>query len=410
MLWLESGDHYAWLHEEMVRLLMFGRAAGRPGGGAWSLDFHGRPDKSVPQEPYHVARVAHAMAVGTLAGIPGCRPVLVAAIDGLRGNLADQSSGGWFHQVADGGVLENRKSTYDQVHVLMAASSARLAKIAGAEELYEQAAHLVGGVLFNKEVGVLWDGFDADFVTPDPYLGANANMHGVEAMLAAFDVSGEPAWLDRAHRVTRFFVSQALAHEGRLPEHYDPTGAPQLDYNRDRPGDRFKPFGVTMGHLLEWSRLILQLEAALDAVQPGEADGLLGAAQILFARALHDGWSADGKPGFVYTTDFEGRPVVRQRLWWVISEAVGAAYALWLRTGDTDYARRYEQWWDVIADGFIDRDRGSWHHALTTDGEPDTSIWTGKPDLYHTVLSTVVPRLPLYPGTVKAIADGHLRR
>ena len=42
-------------------------------------------------------------------------------------------------------------------------------------------------------------------------------------------------------------------------------------------------------------------------------------------RAVRDGWAVDGAPGFAYTTDWAGAPVVRTRMHWVAAEAIGAA-------------------------------------------------------------------------------------
>jgi sulfoquinovose isomerase len=36
-------------------------------------------------------------------------------------------------------------------------------------------------------------------------------------------------------------------------------------------------------------------------------------------------------------------------------------------------------------------------------------VWPGKPDIYHAMQATVIPRLPLAPGMAKALAEGQLR-
>ena len=90
-------------------------------------------------------------------------------------------------------------------------------------------------------------------------------------------------------------------------------------------GPPFEPYGVTVGHGLEWSRLVLQVRAARG---DGAPDWMLPAAEGLFDRAVADGWDADGAEGFVYTTDWDGSPVVRDRMHWVVAEAICAAAAL----------------------------------------------------------------------------------
>ena len=180
---------------------------------------------------------------------------------------------------------------------------------------------------------------------------------------------------------------------------------PDLELNRDRPDDPFKPFGATIGHALEWSRLLLDLEAALGADAP---DSLLPAAVLLFDRAVADGWASDGAPGFVYTTDWDGRPVVRARMHWVAAEAVAAAAALHERTGEASYDDHYRAWWDHVVAHVVDLEAGSWHHELDPANRPAASVWPGKPDLYHAVQATLLPRLPLAPSLASAVHAGAL--
>ncbi len=148
----------------------------------------------------------------------------------------------------------------------------------------------------------------------------------------------------------------------------------------------------------------MHLDAAL-----GSGDGsLVEAAERLFQRAVTDGWAADGAPGFVYTTDWSGTPVVRDRMHWVAAEAIGAAAALHRRTGRSEYAQWYRRWWDYADVHLIDHVRGSWRHQLDPANHPASSVWEGKPDLYHAVQATLIPRLPLYPMLATAIDEGLL--
>ena len=168
----------------------------------------------------------------------------------------------------------------------------------------------------------------------DPYRGVNANMHTVEALLAAHDVTGDEVHLQRALSIVSHVVHEFARGNGyRLPEHYDEQWRPVLDYNLDQPGDRFRPYGVTIGHLMEWARLALHVRTALtrEAVEPPA--WLLDDARALFDRAVEDGWQQadaerDQTEGFVYTTDFDANPVVADRLHWVVTEAIATAWTL----------------------------------------------------------------------------------
>ena len=189
----------------------------------------------------------------------------------------------------------------------------------------------------------------------------------------------------------------------RIPEHFDPDWRPQLEHNADRPDDPFQPYGATVGHGLEWARLVLHLEASLNEDAP---DWLVPASIGLFERAAADGWAVDGADGFVYTTDWSGRPVVRDRMHWVVAEGVAAAAALHRRTGEQRYADHARTWWAYAERHLIDREHGSWHHQLDAQNQVIGTVWPGKPDLYHAVQATLIPRLPLAPGLAAALAAG----
>ncbi len=402
--WLDLPSHHSWLHREHLSLLDFGRRAVRPGGGASYLGDDGTPDHEQPLAPYHTARMVHVFGLGALAGVPGCRSKAVQVMAALQpgGALRDPEHPGWFHQGEP--ALDASKHCYDHVHVLLGASTARLAALPGADDLFAEAAALVGERFWDDERGLLRDEFDRAWTAPVDYLGANANMHGLEASLAAYDASGDPGWLQRGRRIADFFMPAAERFGWRLPEHYHPDATIWDDFNIDRPDDQFKPYGATIGHGLEWCRLLLHLEASLEAAGL-PSDDLARAAQGLFERAVADGWASDGADGFVYTTDFDGRPIIRTRLWWVVCEAVNAAACLYRRTGDQAYADWYQLWWDYTADHLLDRDLGGWHHELDPSNQLSHSIWPGKPDLYHTTQTCLVPRLPLAPGMARALRE-----
>ena len=102
-------------------------------------------------------------------------------------------------------------------------------------------------------------------------------------------------------------------------------------------------------------------------------------------------------------TDWSGQPVVRQRMYWVLAEAAAAAAALHQRTGNDHYLDQAADWWDYARRYLIDLEHGSWHHELDPQNRPAATVWPGKPDLYHAVQATLIPRLPLTPGMTLAL-------
>ena len=403
IIWTERPSHRCWLRGEALRLLDFGRGAVPTARGAAWLDDDAAPDPTRGVFTWITARTAHVYALGHLLGVPGCRPVAARALSALRTSLYDEEHGGWFASLAPDGTPDTTKSAYAHAFVVLAASTAAVARLDGARELLDDALAVLDERFWEPAAGLNADEWDRTWTTLDPYRGVNANMHAVEALLAAGDATGDVRWHERAGTIADHVVAWATANHWRIPEHFDSAWAPQLELNADRPDDPFKPYGATVGHGLEWARLLLQVDAAL----PGRAPQVLvPAARALYDRAVRDGWAVDGAPGFVYTTDWAGAPVVRTRMHWVVAEAVGAAAALHRATGDARYAQDYTRWWDYASEYLIDHARGSWHHELDASNEPSRDVWPGKPDLYHAFQATLLPVLPLAPGLAVAVRDG----
>jgi mannose/cellobiose epimerase-like protein (N-acyl-D-glucosamine 2-epimerase family) len=236
-------------------------------------------------------------------------------------------------------------------------------------------------------------------------------MHTVEALLAAHDVTGDEVHLQRALTITSHVVHEFARNNGyRLPEHYDEQWRAQLDYNKDQPRDRFRPYGVTIGHLMEWARLALHVRTALARTGAEPPAWLLDDARALFDRGLADGWQEadadhDQAEGFVYTTDFDANPVVADRLHWVVTEAIATAWTLALITGDDAYRAWFDRWVEHAREYFVDDAHGSWRHELDPQNRPSHNVWEGKPDVYHAYQAMLLPRL----GEGSSFVDGARR-
>jgi mannose/cellobiose epimerase-like protein (N-acyl-D-glucosamine 2-epimerase family) len=404
-----GGPSRAFLDAEGRRLIAFAARAPDPRGGFGWLTADGALDAAKPLQLWINARMTHVFGVAHLLGVEGAAALVDRGIDVLEGLLRDDVHGGWWSQVdSSGEPVTTTKSAYDHAFVLLAASTAVQAGRPGAERLLGEAAAVVERRFWDDAAGACVDTWDAGWTSLVPYRGANANMHAVEAFLAAADATGERAWLTRATRIAeRLIGREARASGWRVPEHYDEHWAPLPDYASDSPADPFRPYGSTVGHGLEWSRLLLHLDAAhgLGAELDGAGEPWLpAAAQQLFDAAVTDGWHVDGRPGFVYTVGWDGAPVVRQRMHWVVAEAIAAAAALYQATGERRYLRDYEQWWQYARVHLVDDEHGSWHHELDAEQRPASTIWSGKPDVYHALQATLLPRLPLAPTLAAALA------
>jgi sulfoquinovose isomerase len=404
--WLSTPAHHRWLEAEGDRLLEFGRAARHPDGGFAWLDEHGQPDLDRPVELWVSCRMTHVYALGHLLGRPGSASLVDHGVAALRTRLRDQQHGGWYAQVGPDGPVSTDKTAYEHAFVVLAGASATAAGRPGGRELLDDALQVLLEHFWDDEAGMVVEQWDESFTTLDGYRGVNANMHTVEALLSAADVLDDGSLRDRALRiVTRVVHDLAAGNSWRIPEHFDDRWTPVLDYNVDEPAHPFRPYGATIGHWLEWARLALHLRAGLGDAAPS---WLLDDARSLFAAAVAEGWAVDGQDGFVYTVDWEGVPVVRERMHWVVAEGTATAAALHAVTGEDSYAGWYETWWEHIATRFRDEQGGSWWHELSPENRPSRKTWEGKPDTYHAFQATLLPRLPLSPTLAAALRDGLL--
>ena len=406
--WLDAPAHSAWRMAEGQRLLAFAKASKLPGGFG-NLDAAGQLAADARANTLNTARMTHCFALAHLQGVPGCLAYAEHGVAALRGALQDAIHGGWFSH--PDGLDDSGKAAYLHAFVALAASSAVTAGAADASALLADAVQVLEAHFWSEEEGALREAFSRAWQLPEPYRGANSNMHAVEAFLALADVTGNRLWLQRALRIAeRIIYTHAAANGYRVIEHFDALWQPLPQYNLEHPADHFRPYGTTPGHALEWARLLLHLEASLDRAGLHAPGWLADSARGLFEAACQKAWNVDGAPGFVYTLDWADRPLVAARLHWVHAEACAAAAALLQRTGEAHYEQWYRRCWDFIATRFIDTVGGSWHHELDAHNQPAATIWPGKPDLYHAYQALLLPGLPLAPSLASSLAGNVTKR
>jgi mannose/cellobiose epimerase-like protein (N-acyl-D-glucosamine 2-epimerase family) len=392
------------LAAEGDRLLEFARASSHPDGGFAWLDDDGDPQLDRPVELWITCRMTHVFALAHLMGRPYAAELVDHGVAALTGRMRDAANGGWWAAVDADGPATRDKTAYEHAFVVLAASSAVAAGRPGSADLLAEALDVLDRHFWDPEAGMVVEQWDESWTVLDDYRGVNANMHTVEALLAAADVTGDAVLRDRAQQiVTRVVHGFARDNHWRIPEHFDAHWRPVLDYNRDEPAHPFRPYGATVGHWFEWSRLTLGLRAALGDDAPA---WMLDDAVALFDAGVREGWAVDGAAGFVYTVDWDGAPVVRERMHWVATEAIAAASTLARVTGDPVYAVCEDVWWSYAEQHLIDRERGSWHHELDPENRPASGTWAGKPDVYHAFQATLVPQLSVSPAFAAALRDG----
>lgn len=396
--WLSRDSHRAWLQARFAELIRFSSASIRPSGGFFWLDAHGQPIPGLGDDLFLAARMAHAASAGVMLGVPGSVSLAEHAVRALSERFVDPEFGGWFSRPD---APDARKSSYDHVHVALAASSATVAGVAGGRELLDRVLEVIDTRLWDESSRSLTESWTRSWTDVEPYRGANVNMHGIEAFLAVGDVTQDARWHERARDMADRLINHAArAHAWVLPEHFEADWHEDLEYNADRRDDRFRPYGATPGHALEWARLLLALDAS---PYVGGRPWYLEAAEGLADKAF-ESWGADGIDGLPYTVDWQGETVVGLRLHWPVCEAIQATAQLGRRTGADRWEQRYRQAWEHAARYFVEP-TGSWPNELDADLRPSESVWPGRPDVYHISGAYLGPLVGPSPFITAALAE-----
>ncbi len=399
---IDTEENKKFLEDIRQRLFEFGKDFPSPGGSAYYLGDDGTPWKERNRDVYVTCRMAHVYAIGEFLGFEGGKALAEAAVKGLCGELHDRENGGWYAGLTAKETPLPGKLCYAHAFVILGASSAVLAGVDGAEDLLKEAVEVYDRYFWNEEEGMSGDTWNTEFTVLDDYRGLNANMHTVEAFLAAADVLGDEKYRERAGRIIRRVVSWAENNNWRIPEHFTKEWKPDLECNKERPDDPFKPYGATPGHGLEWSRLIVQWAVSSYPDEKEKAVPYIEAAKNLYHRAISDGWNSDGAPGIVYTTDWDGKPVVHDRMHWTLAEAINTAAVLYRVTGNGGYGEDYAGFMEYLDEKVLDHVNGSWFHQLDRENQVAGTVWPGKADLYHALQAVLIPYY--VPGVSIALA------
>ena len=388
---LGTAENQKFLQDVRDGLLSFGHQFPSPGGSSYYLGDDGTPWKDRNRETWITSRMTHVYSIGSMLGHEGSEALADAALKGLRGELHDDQNGGWYAGLTKDNEIVPTKQCYAHAFVILAASSGVLAGREGAAELLKDALALYDLRFWNEEEGLSCDTWNTEFTELDSYRGLNANMHSVEAFLAAADVTGDEKYRVRAGRIIDRVLIWAKDNNWRIPEHFSSDWVPDLECNKDRPDDQFKPYGATPGHGIEWARLITQWALSTYKEDKAGATSYIEAAEKLYNRAVSDAWNADGAPGICYTTDWNGKPVVHDRMHWTLAEAINASAVLHRVTGKEKYAADYAEFMKYLDEKVLDHVNGSWFHQLDRENNLLETVWPGKSDIYHALQATLIP-------------------
>ena len=302
----------------------------------------------------------------------------------LRDRHRNAQSGGYAWLLEGDRIADATNHCYGMAFVLLAYAHASMAGIEPARAWIGETFDLMERKFWSPASGLYADEATADWSAVSAYRGQNANMHACEAMLAAFEATGQARYLDRANKLARnVTVRQAALSGGLVWEHYHSDWSVDWDYNKDDKTNLFRPWGYQPGHLAEWAKLLLMLERHADQLTGPE--WLAQRAVELFEPAMKQAWD-DEHGGIVYGFAPDGSLCDGDKYFWVQAESLAAAALLANRTGDEKYWQWYERIWDYSWKHFVDHKHGAWYRILTRDNRKysDEKSPAGKTD-YHTM-------------------------
>lgn len=299
-----------------------------------------------------------------LTGLDWCRS---AAEHGLRFLQTHQRDGAreGYHWLLEGRTpRDSKRICYGHAFAFLALSRAVEAGILDVEDDMETLYELLIDRFWEPEYGLCKSEYDADWTAAAEYRGQNANMHMCEAMLAAYEATGETRYLERAKTIAEALtVELAKETDGLIWEHYTADWEHDFDYNRDDPRDTFRPWGYQPGHQIEWAKLLAVL------ARHDTEEWLVQRAADLFEAAISHGWDDDAG-GFYYTLDLNRDPLVREKYSWEVAEAIGAAAVLSDLTGESQYRTWYDEFWEYADAHLITRESRNWYTKVTEANEP----------------------------------------
>lgn len=272
------------------------------------------------------------------------------------------------------------QQAYGYAFVLLAYASCRKAGLLEDNERLLTTYNLLEDRFWQSDYGLYADELSAGGQLSD-YRGQNANMHLCEAMIAAFEASGEARFLERADTLAHnIAVRQADLTDGLIWEHFTQTFDIDWNYNKEDPKNLYRPWGFQPGHQTEWAKLLLMLNRHKPQAW------LVERAKMLFNRGWDTAWDAK-HGGLVYGFEPDGHWCDDDKYFWVQAESFAAAALLHQATGESRYQSAYEQLWDYSWQHFVDHQYGAWFRILNRDNSKIThekSAAGAKCD-YHTL-------------------------
>lgn len=271
----------------------------------------------------------------------------------------DTKNGGYYWMLEEQTPTDTTKFAYGHAFVLLAASKAYQAGLQYATDIIDYVYQVLEEHFWQPKYNLYVDQISADWEMVYPYRGQNSNMHLCEAMISAYEATGDSKYLNRAYTLAKS-VTLGLASQskGLIWENYHTDWTIDWTYYEEEESlAQFRPTGFVPGHAMEWSKLLLMLDRYL------HKDWLQKKAQFLFQTSFVNG--LDHKYGGIfYLLSREGEVIDTDKRYWVMSETIGAAALLAETTSLEYYWCAYDSIFSYCWRYFVDKKYGAWYNIL----------------------------------------------
>ncbi|WP_353948705.1 AGE family epimerase/isomerase [Sporolactobacillus sp. Y61] len=317
------------------------------------------------------------------------RQLAERGISFLQNHQHDPVHGGYYWELKGQCVTDSTKKAYGHAFVLLAAAMAARAGISSAVPMIADTFDVLERYFWREKEGLYLDEISADWSEISPYRGQNANMHLCEAMMTAYQATGNRRYLDRAKHIAESVMFRLIPQSGGLIwEHYHEDWTIDWTYNLGITKSELRPYGYILGHSIEWSKLLLLMEQ----LEPGS--WRVPMAKSLFRCALHLG--LDRENGGIYFSMAPGGHIIdSDKYYWVMAETLGASAlfavydrsSLYLYNDLFAYCRTY----------FIDQQGGGWYQLLNRFNHRYSNIKSPPPKTdYHPITNCLTALTSFY--------------
>jgi mannose/cellobiose epimerase-like protein (N-acyl-D-glucosamine 2-epimerase family) len=282
----------------------------------------------------------------------------------LRGPLRNLGNGAYHWVLEDGVPTNSNIYTYGLAFTLLAYSKACEVGVEEARPYLEETFELLEAHMWEQKHGLYAEEADAHW-NVDPYRSESGNLHSCEALIAAYEATKEPRYLDRAVLLADNICNrQAGLAKGLVWEHYREDWSADLEFNNTSEALKiFRPWGYQPGHQVEWARLLITLNRHSPSIW------FLPKARYLFDIAIERAWDSE-HGGLAYSFDPSGSVCDWDKIFWVQIESIGTAAMLALGTQNSEeYWKHYDTLWKYSWEHMVDHKHGSWYRRFNRKNE-----------------------------------------